>query len=139
MGQIIPENREKEIFFVNTSKDETTPGDNCWKLHGSPKIANKDKTRNSSVYQATTIPSGNQSPAPLINLFQYNQLIQMLNNIPQTDTSSYVDTSFCLNFISIDVWIIDSGASDHIICNPKFFKRPQNHSRLSLCRTVTLH
>jgi len=35
--------------------------------------------------------------------------------------AGFSGTSFCLSYVSHDAWIIDSGASDHIICDENLF------------------
>lgn len=68
----------------------------------------------------------------MINADQYNQLLKMINQIPQTPTASYAGTSLCLNFIKDNIYIIDSRVSDHIICDPKYFRHKTLTSSISV-------
>lgn len=54
---------------------------------------------------------------------QYQELMEALKKLDASDkTGSFTGTSYCLmNAISQNAWIIDSGASDHIVCNKSFF------------------
>lgn len=66
---------------------------------------------------------------------QFQNIMKALDQLKITDkTGSFSGTSFSRNSISVGTRIIDSGASDHIICDEQFFshihKRP--HSSVSV-------
>jgi len=54
---------------------------------------------------------------------EYQELMEALKKLDVSNKAgSFTGISYCLiNSITMDVWIIDTGASDHIVCNQKFF------------------
>lgn len=113
----------KGKMYYDYSKRQNHSCDTCQKLHGHLDT-HKDKYGNpiaNHVIMNTT--PGNETQAPMISPKQISQLLHMLNQLPTTNVATtYAGTSFCLNnSISNDIWIIDSGASDHIIYNQSYF------------------
>jgi len=84
-------------------------------LHG--KLGEKGKGEFSTVFQV----SGQQATKS-ISHEQYQELMKAVKKLDASDkTESFTGISYYLmNSISKNAWIIDSSASDHIICNEGF-------------------
>lgn len=94
----------KGKFFCDYCKLTNHTIDSCWKLHG--KLRDKERKINQPI-----------------SYDQYQQLMQALQKMDISNKGgSFSGISHCLiNFISRKAWIIDSRASDYIICNKGFF------------------
>jgi len=97
--------------------------ENCWKLHGKP--GEKERGKSSQVFQALSQPTEKS-----VTHEQYQELMRALKGLDASDKAgSFTGTSYCLmNSISKNAWIIDSGASDHIVCDKGFFTKIQKLS-----------
>jgi len=85
-------------------------------LHGKP--GEKEKGKFSTVFQVSGQPTDKS-----ITHGEYLELMEALKKLDASDkTGSFTGISYRLmNSISKDAWIIDSGASDDIVCNKGFF------------------
>jgi len=99
----------------------------------SQKKKNKKKKEYSVAYQVTGL--SNDRP---ISYGQYEQLMQALQKADiASKGGSFSGISHCLiNSISRKAWIMDLGASDHIICDKSYFSNM--HKELNIPISVQL-
>ncbi|KAA8524423.1 hypothetical protein F0562_010853 [Nyssa sinensis] len=114
--------RKKSLKCTHCHKDGHTI-DRCYFLHGFPpgprKIGPNYKSSAHQVSSATNTPSTNSLP---FTLAQCQQLLTMLTNATQSSSmANHVgNTEHSLSGIpsSDHLWILDSGATDHMVRSP---------------------
>ena len=124
--------KRSSIWFCDHCKISGHSIERCYKLHGYPNTWNKDKKSANLCHNIDESDMHSQAGAsdipPPINLDQYNQLMSLLsknqnsenNNtetpIMQAGTSPALFSSykFCMISCRNPIWILDSGATDHI-------------------------
>ncbi|KAJ9554960.1 hypothetical protein OSB04_009574 [Centaurea solstitialis] len=99
----------------------------CWKLHGYPPTHPKAKTSqpaSNNVYKT----SGDEEPSISLSKAHLEQLLSILNSQsikPESDSSSGPKanaTKTGLSKVNSPNWIIDSGATDHIVSSQSLHK-----------------
>ncbi|KAA8532313.1 hypothetical protein F0562_032346 [Nyssa sinensis] len=109
----------------------------CYKLHGYPPGHKYHKPRLNAVSMEAPSSATNNDPNMVLTKEQYQELIALLHNKNSTASlsanqlqtvhptqhpiSSAAGISLCLSSFSSKPWIIDTGATDHMICSPSFF------------------
>ncbi|KAL4192387.1 hypothetical protein AMTRI_Chr06g171690 [Amborella trichopoda] len=95
--------------------------DRCFKLVGYPKRQNKPHAYNVETNACPSISQLTSTVAPQFTTDQHRQLLQLLQ-VGSLSHSANFSANHCCSAFSpfIDTWIIDSGATDHIICFPSF-------------------
>lgn len=111
--------------------------DRCYKLHGYPPGHKYHKPHLNVVSSESPSSATNNDSNMVFTKKQYQELVALLHNKNSTASpsanqlqtvsptqhhiSSAVGISLCLSSFYSKPWIIDTGATDHMICNHSFF------------------
>ncbi|KAL4192942.1 hypothetical protein AMTRI_Chr06g196840 [Amborella trichopoda] len=109
--------------------------DRCFKLVGCPKLQNKPRAYNVGT---TAIPFSNQltsTAAPQFTSDQHRQRLQILQAGSSSHLANLAGNLCGSTFSSFnDTWIIDSGATNHIVCSPFFLSSIKPSSPTNLVK-----
>lgn len=100
-------------------------------IHAKNYIKNQVIKESKRVFCLSVLTQGIERANQNITHDWYQNIMKTLSQLDISNKiASFSSTSFCLtNSISVDIWIIDLGASNHIICNEIFFSSsPKPHS-----------
>ncbi|XP_057529877.1 uncharacterized protein LOC130808419 [Amaranthus tricolor] len=130
--------QRKSSYFCDYCKKTGHTKDRCYKLHGLPSnLTTKSNWKNNKVaalvdlenpepHKLKSIPAGSNS----FTNEQYNMLLHLINQQKKEDspilaedsnTACFLAGKQCLFSTNNALWIIDSGATNHITFNLDFF------------------
>ena len=123
---------DKTELFFDHCKIHGHIIDKCWKIHGYPSTFKsntwkKDEGGTNKAYMASS-DSMNQGSYSFTQE-QYRRILQLLNKQQQsteqkdqiaTASSAQLAGNHCFLAKKSTIWIIDTGASDHICSDPNF-------------------
>ena len=138
-GQKRPEVKRSQLFCTHCKRNGHTV-ERCYKIHGYPSKQGKPRTyrsANNAWAETERVEETAAPPLPGLNQEQSRQLYQFLSNLTTGNSSSrsegeeasasvaymagitqVLNNTHCLCALGGDVWILDSGASEHM-CSEK--------------------
>ena len=138
-GQKRPEVKRSQLFCTHCKRNGHTV-ERCYKVHGYPRKQSKPRTYRGANHAWAETERVEESTAPSLpglSQEQSRQLYQFLSNLTAGNSSSrnegeeasasvaymagitqVLSNTHCLCALGSDVWILDSGASEHM-CSEK--------------------